>query len=174
MYYYPFNFFKEIKSFSALSISIWGLSRCLTVHYWESCCYPTTNVCFEIFMSNLSQEKSKTTYHIKSVCLNIHLYPGEYLFSFLVLNPRYIFFLFAPLNDLRKGFISLLSVSGWVGVNPSTGWRVHGARRDWTKRSPPLNSIIVFSSVHKYYLLKKIRNLNVWHKLHNMGLKICN
>ena len=30
------------KEFSALSVLIWGLFRCLSVHYWESSCYPTT------------------------------------------------------------------------------------------------------------------------------------
>ena len=36
------SFFYEIKSFSALSVLICGLFRCLSVHYWESCSYPTT------------------------------------------------------------------------------------------------------------------------------------
>ena len=41
MYYYPFHFLGN-KEFFALSVLIGGLFRCLSVHYWESCSYPTT------------------------------------------------------------------------------------------------------------------------------------
>ena len=36
------QFFSGNKEFSSLSVLIWGLSSCLSVHYWESCCYTTT------------------------------------------------------------------------------------------------------------------------------------
>ena len=40
-----FFHFLENKEFSALSVLIWGLFCCLSVHYWESCSYPTTIWC---------------------------------------------------------------------------------------------------------------------------------